>query len=267
MSKRKRKQALASLKRRKKVGKVFVGRIDRHDQTKVAKIEGFTPIKIHTSKEKWGVLSPYNLKTKSGYILENFWQFSKNYGKTRDVKLSLSRWKPEVITWERSCEVHMDPINNTPTEAYWKWRQDGFTNKYPVRYPNSYDGKRDVVCHIIRKRLSGEVIKLGYVEARIRIYCKAYWITVKKHPKFKELVRMHENGEDLLILDVDGPQYNQFGVPYCNVQQGVLGDEGVGTIEANEQNIIALLRNTDRPFGHGYTLATLIQNKKAWLGL
>lgn len=241
-----------------KRAQIFVGRIDRYDSTKLAKKQGFVIIKIHVNNTGFGKLSPYNLKTKDGYIMENVWQFSKLYKKVRKVRLTKSRWDPNDVIWEHNAENHVDEKGN-PNDNYWKWRLKGFINPYPVRYPNSYHGRNEVVCSILNLALK----RLDYVSARKEIYCKVFWKCVRGHPMFLKLKAMYDSGESLLILDVDGPDYHPSS-PYNTVQRGQLGDDNVGCIEINEENVKAMLKNTNKPFGHGYVIGTLIKNK-SWI--
>lgn len=44
-------------------------------------LEGYTPIVSLTKTSPYGSLSPYLLKTSSGILLENYYQFSKVYEK------------------------------------------------------------------------------------------------------------------------------------------------------------------------------------------
>jgi len=240
---------------------IYVGRIDRYNSNVEAKKRGYTNIKIHSSLKGWGGLSPFHLKTKEGYNFENYWQFSKFYERVRKVRLAKSRFHPDKIIWEWPSEIHSNK-DGTPNKNYWNWRQKGFENSYAVRYPNGYNGKNDVKCSIVRDK-DGKIEYLDYVEARKKIYCCGYYSSVKIHPLFKALQEKLLNGEKLLILDVDGPDYHN-SPGYKLVKKGSLGMDDVGTIKINEKNIKDLLNNTNRPFGHGYVLTSCLINPD-WL--
>jgi hypothetical protein len=70
-------------------------------------------------------------------------------------------------------------VNGEPTKEYWKWREAGFNNKKAVRYPNGFKGRTE--CKFsLWKNEKGEWERLGYVEARAKIYAKVYEDLVKK---------------------------------------------------------------------------------------
>jgi hypothetical protein len=106
--------------------------------------------------------------------------------------------------------------------------------------------------------------KLDYVESRKKIYVKEYCRLVKKHPKFKELKKRLEKGENLLITEVDGP--HQESLDYYKEKYGVddnfIQDD---TIIVSENNINIMLNDPKHPFGHGYCLAmALLEKDEEW---
>jgi hypothetical protein len=241
---------------KQRCGKIYVGTIARnYGFSKVVAVSdtGAEPILIHSSSSGWGQLSPFHLRTKKeGYLIENFWQFSKLYPRVNKIT------KKTKFGWEHPAEVHFD--GKTPTNEYRAWRAKGFRFPYAVRYPNGYSGKHDVITSIVEG--TGECV--GYVEARKKIYCQAYIDALPGHSKFRELQEKWRNGANLLILDVDGPVHGK-NAPYDAVKQGKLGQPGVGILEITEKNVKAAMANTDAPFGHGWVIATLIMGKAGWL--
>ena len=112
-----------------------------------------------------------------------------------------------------------------------------------------------------------------YIESRKRVYCDLYiqaltnrsTLDNKALELFDCLKKRVRRGEKLLIIEVDGPDYAD-SEPYCNIQKGILGDDGVCIIDATKENIIKMLNNPDRPFGHGYVISSLIQKLgEKWL--
>lgn len=65
----------------KKRGILRVGRIK--NASNIIKLPGFTSIVVMTASSKFGMLSPFQLKTKDGIIIENKWQFMKVYKKVQ----------------------------------------------------------------------------------------------------------------------------------------------------------------------------------------
>src|SRR5262249_38995939 len=66
------------------------------------------------------------------------------------------------------CKVyraHADE-NGNPTAAYWRWAEEGWANPRPVRFPMGRGAKP------LYSLWDGE--RLGYVEARKRIYAPLY---------------------------------------------------------------------------------------------
>ena len=72
------------------------------------------------------------------------------------------------------------------------------------------------------------------------------------------------NGENLLIIEVDGP--HQESLDYYKEKYEV-GDDFIqkNTMLANDENINIMLNDTKHPFGHGYCLAmTLLDKDIEW---
>ena len=143
---------------------------------------------------------------------ENAWQYSKVY----------------------AC--HTDG-NGDPTEEYFEWAEAGFANPSPVRFPM---GKGAIPEYSLHR---GE--KLGYVEARIRIYCPLYAAAVVETDAFDRLAGMYadalEADQTLLIFDFDGHN----SLPALN-------------------DYSQIIYNTRRKLGHAFVLAMLLQNVRVW---
>ena len=102
--------------------------------------------------------------------------------------------------------------------------------------------------------------KLDYVASRKAIYVREYCKLVKKEPKFKELQKRVKKGENLMIIEVDGP--HQESLDYYKVKYGVGNDFIVNnTMLINERNIKIMLNDTKHAFGHGYCLCMALLNK------
>ena len=83
---------------------------------------------------------------------------------------------------------------------------------------------------------------------------------LEREPKFWELYQRLQNGENLLILEVDGP--HQESLEYYKTTYEV-DDNFIeqDSVQATETNLAILLNEVKHPFGHGYCLAwALAQN-------
>jgi hypothetical protein len=114
-------------------------------------------------------------------------------------------------------------------------------------------------------------IKYKYVPARVKIYCPVYMELAKKSEDFDIIDQLLKEGYNVQILDVDGPirpkaqDGQDIPAPYNQMSEGNYGENGVGSIEINEDNIKAMLRNVNQPFGHGYALACMLLGHPEWI--
>lgn len=140
--------------------------------------------------------------------MENSWQYSKLYAVNADE-------------------------NGNPTEKHWTWAKVGFANQYAVRYPMGKGAKP--LCSLWR----GE--RLGYIEARKRIYAPLYALAVHKTNAYQLLVELCQKhatlGEDVWLWDFDG---------YDHVKLGMTLEE--------------VADNDTRPMGHSFVLAAMLRN-------
>lgn len=151
------------------------------------------------SHSKWGDLGPYLLKDEKERILENIWQFSKIYEKTRKTTERSSRWDKTII-WEQNEEDHAIKISNEITEEentegegyfilrgqkykvtkeYTSWRKRGKNSRKAIRYPNGYHGKTNVLTVLSKNDYSESLAdkkwkSFTYIEARKALYCPWY---------------------------------------------------------------------------------------------
>lgn len=225
----------------------------------VVKVDGFQSILIHTSaKNLGGDLSPYVLTNEKGHLLENIWQFSKLYPKVTKQQVPISKWQPDKIIWDYPEEVHYE--NDEILPAYWNWRALGTANAYAVRYPNGFHGRRKCIFSLWpRADDPTQYDKLDYIEARKKIYCGEYFRLAPYTPHFKQLKTMLNNGVNLLIVEVDGPDPDLTYPPYNQISR-----KNPAMI-MNKENVNLLVNDRNKPFGHGFTIATLLLNGQNWL--
>jgi hypothetical protein len=204
------------------------------------------------------------LANEKGQLMENIWQFSKVYPYVPNVKVPFTVRYPKIV-WEWPEEIHVnelykigkpldiDPLIATPNENYWKWREMGMNNPDAVRYPV---GRHHVkTCLYALEKKGG--ISLSYTEARRKIYLETYVDLVSKTEDYAGLWDRLDNGENLLIIETDGP--HQESLSYYQKQYDVSNDFLIdGTMLATEDNIRIMLEDTKHPFGHGYCLAAAL---------
>lgn len=207
-----------------------------------------TILVLMNSHSEWGVLGPYLLKDGNNRIMENIWQFSKVYESVPATTQKYSRWNNKII-WQHPHEVHYTQDKLLP--AYWNWRTKGMNNQYAVRYPVGY-GNMHTCKFAIAESDPNE--KLGYIEARKKIYVPLYCNLVKQHNKFDELKQRLKNGENLLIVEVDGPHQEslQYYKQKYNVNDSFINDN---SMLVTPENLYIMLNDDKHAFGHGYCLA------------
>jgi len=237
-------------------GEIRVGRIkyNRGRICKAPSFEGFTPFVVLTKKSsKYGSLGPYHLRNEKGQILENVWQFSKVYKTVPEVSIPFSS-TDKTIVWRHGAETHVDK-DGSLTPEYHAWRERGMNNPQPVRNPVGWRHMKD--CLYALKDVSNPHAKLDYVNARKEIYIPIYEKSVVAEPLFKELHTRYTNGENILIIEVDGPW--QEDLQYYKDKYGV-SDSFIDrdTMLATPENLNIMLNDTKHPYGHGYVLANTL---------
>ena len=148
-------------------------------------------------------LSPYYLKDENGCIFENLWQGSKIYSSVGKQ----DQWIKNKRIWSHPAEIHIDE-DGTVLSAYWPWRQKVFTNPYPVRYPNGFEGKK--TC---KGFITSNFQVLSYIEARKQFYVKEFARLIQLTPAFQCLKASFDSGNfNFQIADVDIPSVSSDGV-------------------------------------------------------
>lgn len=244
-------------KKAKKMGLVKVAKYNY--KTGILPVsKGYINVLIHTKSQKQELgkqLSPYVLKNINEQLIENVWQFSKIYPTVYKQRQSIHRNQPNVIVWEHDQEQHY--INDKPTDSYWKWREKGMNNWYAVRYPNGFKGRHECKGCIVGTKDDYKI--LGYIESRKAVYCKEYIDSAPLTDDFKTLKSMLNNGKNLQLIEVDGPDYNLNYAPYDQISKDNPG------LDITEDTIKMLLNDPRKPFGHGYVVAALLLDGQEWL--
>jgi hypothetical protein len=218
---------------------------------------GYRTVVIHTdARPLGGDLSPYVLRDEKGRLLENIWQFSKIYRRIDAQRISKSRFQKNEIIWEHSEEQHI-AADGSITREYWAWRNKGQRNYYAVRYPAGFNGRASCVASLWP--VDGQLRWLDYVAARKHIYCGEYARLAPRTPHFKILSNLLDAGENLLIVEVDGPDPTLTHGPYANISPAS------PCMPMNEATCRYLINDVTRPFGHGFVIAALLLGGAAWM--
>ena len=230
---------------------------------------GFTNIyvMIHNEplKNQYGELSPYFIrvpvKKQDGstqmVIHENYWQFLKVYPSVPDIKQTSSTHDKRVV-WVHPAEIHFDQDQDRVLPAWFKWNEKGFACQDWVRFPVGSHPKMRASCKfsltVSPDGTIDQTKRLNYVEGRKQVYGKAYCENVVKHKLFAELVQRLQSGENLCIVEVDGPhkESTQYYTEMYGWPSNIIEND---TIEATPDILKTLINDTKHPFGHGYCLS------------
>lgn len=134
-------------------------------------------------------LSPFALGPVSLYggrharLVENAWQFAKVYA------------------------THIDAAGAV-TPEYWRWAEAGWRSSTPIRYPMEKGRTPEFL-------LWGEE-RLGYIEARKRVYFTLYRDAVRKGPAFPRLQRIAAS-QEVSLWDFDGYDHEDAGMTLTDV--------------------------------------------------
>lgn len=191
---------------------------------------GYTQIPAWSGgKGEFKQLSPFTLGPLviDGVVAENFenaWQYSKVYS------------------------MHLDKSNGLPNADWYVWRFNGFLNKEAVRHPMK--SEKPVYSYFCGQ-------KLLTVDARKQIYIPFYKELVRKTKAYKNLLERLRRGENLLLIEPDGPNLQDFpeGIEFSRELFTKLVDVTDaftfhGLIDFESSNA-----NKYFPLGHGYVLA------------
>lgn len=133
------------------------------------------------------------------------------------------------------CKVyrHMCDEKGDPTPEYWEWAQGGWANPKAKRFPlgkgakpaySFWDGK-----------------KLGYMDARLQIYCTLYAQAAKQSPMFEKLKKLTEQYDEVILSDPDASDYIEAG-----------------------KTLKEALFDTSKPLSHSLVLAMLLCDVPVW---
>jgi len=121
-------------------------------------------------------------------------------------------------------------ISEEKSVAWWKGQTKG-KRRYPA-------GKGKRVLHARH----GDK-QLGYVAARKEVYVPEYDALMRATPSFQNLRRRVQAGEDVVVMDFDGPRS---------------ADRGVACERATVELLKRKIHDVAPPFGHGYVGAAAL---------
>lgn len=228
--------------------------------TKKGKVDpsfpNFTPIVCLTKSTAYGALGPYLLRNESGDLIENAWQASKVVRQTQYSKQKFP-YSDRVI-WEWPAEIHVDQ-NNQLNQNWFLWHNTLTKAKEPIRYPLTFEGRHQTLgCYSEKDCKSTRVEDLLDIpNSRKKIYFPMYIQAVKKEKLYKELEARLNKGENLLLVDVDGPK--QESLEYYK-QEYKVNDDFIqnDTILITEENLKIMLNDPKHSCGHCYGLAAAL---------
>lgn len=226
----------------------------------------YTSLKVTTKYSEGASLSPLFLTNKHNQIFENVYQFSKVYSKVPTISKTRSRHDHQII-WSHPEEEHIDQITSELNDNYWNWRKKGMQCKHAVRYPVGYYHRHKCLGIAWNEREDDPSIAfrmqsnqlLNYIEGRKKVYYPLYCEAARLQPAFHDLQNRLANGENLLILESDGPHQESLSYYQAkyNVDETFIEDN---TMLATKFNLQIMLEDERHAFGHGYCLAALLQN-------
>ena len=136
---------------------------------------------------------------------ENLWQFSKVY------------------------KTHLR-ADGEPSQEWFGWRAEGFADKRAHRYPM---GKGSIPMY---SWWNGG--KLGYIEARKKIYATIYAKYVAQTVCYSLLEELYKEHDEVTLKDYDAYDHIKLGMSLINV-----------------------INNPNRKMGHAFVLAMMLENK------
>ena len=213
-----------------------------------------------TKSSEYGSIGPYCLQDDKGRIMENLYQFQKCYETVPETTCKYSRYDDRVI-WKWKAERHVNICADGTFDIlpeYFRWREAGMYAKDAIRYPVGFH-HRNRCLFSLKEDENGVIVpqRLNYIEARKEIYYPIYRDLVQKERQFLELKERLEDGEHLLIIEVDGPHTES--LPYYQEKYNVENDFIVGnTMLATKENLDIMLNDNKHCYGHGYCLASVL---------
>lgn len=269
-------------------------------------LDGFIFIDVlKWDRSKWAELCPYKLRTDGeewasnpgGILFENFYQGLKVYPKIYPIKVYPSQYQKnndKYLMWEyktvsgegdelypsykkyrekqeKEGMLFLEGIN---LEYYYRWRNSLWQCDRPIRYPNHYNHKGEVLFSLIENNKEDEKehkredekeekeenytsykFLMGYIDARKEVYVKEYKRLVRKTVEYKKLLSYLKEGKKLCISEIDVPDSSK---------RGYYGEFARGKFcGISKERLEILLEDSSEAFGHGLALCmALLEDMK-----
>jgi len=208
-------------------------------------IPGFEKILAYSNGQiKWRPLSPFNI---GPFVIEDPLSFHNLFpngihpGWTWDNGRQIINCLSFERYWQagKIFKVDIDDNGNLKPEFFYR-RVDVLTNpnreKKDIRHPLP-KAKYGVP---VSSFYNGEII--SYIPSRKKYYCPSYVYFASQTPQYQELLRKHQNGENLLISGPDGLDVNI------------------------EDNIMRIIINDPKYiFGHELVLCCMLKGIYPWI--
>lgn len=281
--------------KRKARGRIRIARIPHYRDLglPLPVIYGFTNVIIgHTRvKKSLGFMNPINvanevspdvLHDSRGRLYMNLVAFSRCF--------SHIGAQTQSCGWTWSAAHHIDESGN-PTLDYNRWRTMGSSRAFSIPTPEGYSNMGPVLPdrYVWPAALIQDVAQIdnpaidyyngertGMVNvspgwpAYVKVEYALYKQMVSKTAAYKKLMQMVESGHNLLLISQDAPEVLMTAngtptPPFDQIIPGVVGQNGVGTLEVNAANIRALKHLELDYVSYAYSLAVILLQGDAWL--
>lgn len=281
--------------KRKTRGRIRIARIPHYKDLglPLPLVYGFTNVIIgHTRvKKSLGFMNPINvagevapdmLRDVRGRLYINLVAFSRCF--------SYISAQTQQGGWTWSTAHHIDESGNT-TLDYNRWRTMGSSRAFAIPSPEGYSAMSPALPdrYVWPAALIQDVSQIdnpaidyyngertGMVNispgwpAYVKIEYALYKNLVGKTAACKKLMQMVESGHNLLLISQDAPEVLMTdsetpAPPFDQIIPGVVGQNGVGTLEVNAANIRALKHLNLSYISYAYSLAVILLQGDAWL--
>jgi hypothetical protein len=131
--------------------------------------------------------------------------------------------------WQYS-KVYLGDVTKEgdPAEPYFEWAKEGWSDPRAQRYPKGKGSRPEYTWW------AGE--KLGYIEARKKVYIPLYAHAVAPTGAFAQLLALYRSGTPLVLWDFDGYDHHALGMTLKDV-----------------------VNDPKRKMGHAFVLAILLE--------
>lgn len=127
------------------------------------------------------------------------------------------------------CKVYSEFVDSqqNPTQDYFEWAIRGWSNPLAIRYPMGKGRKP------LYSMWDGQ--KLGYIEARKRIYVPIYAKALVESEAYKKLKELYKKKKEIHLWDFDGYDYIGRKMTFKDV-----------------------INNSEQSMGHAFVIANLL---------